>query len=329
MTLLGTVQMLLLAGLLFSVLAGVAFSIATPLLVRWTATWAPASRHRALVLLAFAPWMLSLAALFSVMLPSLLGMLWPAHDHCLVHAGHSHLCFMHPSNHVGEWTGWALITGGGAWLAAQLMLGALALLRASRVVRALTRHARYDAARGIWIVASDEMLCVSVGLMRPQLMVSQGLLARAPSEDIEIMLAHEEAHTRRKDSLVRLLVRAATVPLMPAARRSLLTTLELAAEQACDEHAVVHAGDRLRVAETILAVERQFDAASGLRCSPLLAGFGSSSVPERVEAMLQPAREAGACTPLVCALVGMVTMVLGSYEPLHHATESLLAVFSH
>jgi len=329
MTLLGTVQMLLLAGCLFGILTSVACSITTPHLVRWTATWAPASRHRALVLLAFAPWMLSLAGLCSVMLPSLLGTLWPAHDHCLVHAGHSHLCLMHPSHHVGAWTGWALITGVGAWLTTQLMLGALVLLRASRVVRELSRHARYDAARALWIVPSDEVLCVSVGLLRPRLMVSDGLLDTAPIQGIEIMSAHEEAHIRRKDSLVRLLVRAATVPLMPDARRTLRATLELCAEQACDEHAAANAGDRLRVAETILAVERRLDAASGLRCSPLVAAFGSSFVPERVEAMLQPVREAGACARLVGVLGVMVAVVLGAYEPLHHATESLLSVFSH
>lgn len=328
MMMLGTLQMVLLAALLYCGVAGVVFSLTAPRWIAWTSTWAPESRHRALALLGITPLVLGLSALLSVMLPSLLGMLWPSQDHCLVHGGHSHLCFVHASHHVGGWSGWLLVGVAGGWLGAQLFVGTRALLRAFAIVRQLSRHARHDRARGFWIIPTDAVLCLSVGLLRPRLMVSEGLLSKAAPDELAIMLAHERAHVHRRDTLVHALVRAAGVMSTPSARRSLLRALELAAEQSCDEHAAARAGDRLCVAETILSLERHIGAAA-FRSSPLIAGFGSSSVPQRVEALLQPPRENGAYARLAAACICALAIVLAAYEPLHHATESLLAVFNH
>lgn len=328
MTHLGTLQMLLLAVVSFAISAGLLCSVAAPFVVRWTAHWAPSGRHRGLVLLALAPTGLGLAGLLSALLPSLLGLRWPAFDHCLQHAGHSHLCFAHSAQHAGGWLGWLILGGVAAWSARRLQQGVQTLRRAAVVVREITHRARYDARRALWVLPSDEALCLSIGLLRPRIVVSDGLLASAP-EELAIMISHEQAHARRRDSLVRLLARAATVTLLPAARRSLLSALELAAEQACDEQAVLRNGDRLRVAETILSIERRMQATTALQHSPLVASFGASSVAERIEAMLQPPRQASACSALAGALAVIIAGLLGAHDELHHATESLLAFFSH
>jgi Zn-dependent protease with chaperone function len=329
MTSLGTAQQLLLAWLLFSATAGLACSLAVSPIVRWTAQWAPAGRHRALVLLAAAPVTLGLTALLSLMLPSLLERISSEYNHCLLHAEHSHFCLVHPSDHVGQWTGWLLITAAFGWLGTRLLQQAQGLRRASQIVRQLSRCAAYDATRAVWTLPSDEPVCVCIGLLHPRLMISRGLLAKTSPDELAIMSAHEEAHARRKDSLVRVVVRATSLLLFPAHRAQLLSTLELAAERACDEQAVLRTGDRLRVAETILRVERELSAAQALAPSPLIAGFGSSLVRERVEAMLEPPREASACKLLTGILLAVIVVVLSAYDRLHHTSEALLATFSH
>lgn len=323
-----TIQMLLLAALLFSFTSNVVCSLAVPSVVRWTSTWAPGSRHRGLVLVAVAPLTLGFAGLLSAALPSLLGLRWPAFDHCLQHVEHSHLCFVHSVPRIGSWAGWLVIAGVVTWLCSRLAHGTKELVAASQVVRRLSRCAQYDSRRSLWVLPANDALCLSIGLMRPQLIASEGLLASASSDELEIMVTHEEAHARRRDSLVRLIARAATIAMLPPARHQLLAALELASEQACDEHAVLRSGDRLRVAETILSVERRMRAICPVRDNPLVSAFGAGSVPQRIEAMLQPAREGSACAVLACVLGSIVVSLLSAHDQVHHTTESLLGLFS-
>lgn len=330
MRLLGTVQLLVLAALAFASIGGLIGSAVIPFVVRGTARWTPASRHRALVLIGLAPVLLTFVALLSVVLPSLLAPVWPEHDHCLVHDDvHAHLCFVHLSSHAGSWAGWALIAGVGLWSAGRLTIGAKTLARASGLLRQLSRSARFDAQRKAWVMPTAEPLCLSVGALRPRLFVSEGLLAKTSAREVEIMVAHEEAHVRRWDTLVRLLVRVASQALLPGPRRMLLAAIELSSEQACDEEAACSVGDRLAVAETLLAVERLLTSAASRRLQPLAAAFGPSSVPQRVEALLAPPRDTSAVLLIAMGLSGFVVFLLAVSQHLHHVTESALAAFTH
>lgn len=327
MNALATLQMLLLAALGFALLAGVGCSLLVGPVMRWTAHWAPARRHRALGILAAAPWALATSAVLSVMLPSILGQYWPAQNHCHEHGAHSHLCFSHPAPGHGGWLGWALVAAAVIYSGQRILGSVLSLVRGTRVVRELSKHAYRDGERDAWIVPSAAEFCVSVGLARPRLLASRRLLSAASDVELMIILEHERAHAKRRDNLCRLVARAASALLLPSPRRRLLDALELAAERACDEVAALRTGDRLRVAETLLAFEKRLQATQ-LNCSPLIANFGASSVPQRVEAMLEPPRTAGACSLLLAMLAGAAIGLLAMHDALHHATESLLALLS-
>lgn len=329
MTFLGALQLFLLAVIAFVALSGVLVSALVPFVLRWTEAWAPASRHRALALLAAAPLVLSAASLVSVLLPSLLGFVWPVLDHCRVHGGHSHLCFVHPSRDAGGWAGWTLIAVASAWLLVRIWRGARRLAHAARLVRSLEDAASHDAALGLWIVPTASPLCLSAGLLRPRFLISSGLLRALSESELHVVVAHEHAHEQRKDSLVRAAVRVATSLSPSAARTKLLAAIELAAERACDEAAAEQTGDRLAVAETLLAIERRFTGAAPQATNAFAAGFGSSSLPMRVAGMLAPAPRASALRILVTALSLAVLLVLGSFELLHHATETVLAILNH
>ena len=128
---------------------------------------------------------------------------------------------------------------------------------------------------------------------------------------------------------MRLAVRVATAFVVPRTRRRLLAALEASAERACDERAAAAIGDRLAVAEALLAVERKFAASAATPGNAMIMGFGGSSVIARVDAMLAPACRAGSSRLLAAAVVAVVGVLLGGFEQVHHVTESLLGHLGH
>src|SRR5690606_13505116 len=99
---------------------------------------------------------------------------------------------------------------------------------------------------------------------------------------------HERAHVERRDP-ARLAAAALASRLhWPPVRAGILAELRLATEQVCDARAARAVGDPLRVAETLLRVERLLrgsvrgtDPALRL-AAPLL----DASLPARIEALL-------------------------------------------
>lgn len=322
----GSLQLLGLAAIVFGLIGSAVAVAVQPRVLRATADWAPASRHRALRLLGLAPMLGTAVALASALTPSLLAVAWPETDHCLGHGGsHAHLCFVHGSGGHGGVGVWLVLAIALAWVGAGVTSEVRRLVDGHALVRRLLSAARYDEVHGAWIVATDQLLCLSVGLLRPRLVLSQGLLDRASEPELAVMIAHEDAHRARRDALWRLAVRVGGLLLPRRARHTLLAALELASERACDERAAVTVGDRLRVAETLLAMEQRLAA----RSSALVEAFGASSIPERVEALLSAPPAAGAGRSLTPLAVGAALLVLAAHEGLHHATESVLAPLLH
>lgn len=328
MSALGTVQLFALAALGFMLGTSALISVLAPLVVRWTASWSPASRHRALMLIALAPLAVSMTALLAVALPSFLARIWPAYDHCLVHGGHAHLCLTHFSDHPGGWVAGIVVAAFG-WMVARLLMFAFAWIRAVRSVRRLGSISRRIGAHEAWVVEGREALCFSFGWLKPRTILSTGLLESASNDELEVMLEHEDAHRKRRDTLLAVLARAGSAMLWPNVRRTLLRSLASSSERACDERAAQKLGDRLRVAETLLAMERRLAQHNVRNDAPkdarFVVAFGPNGVPERVEALLDQPRHDGAFRLLLASFMAVLTIVLASHAALHHLTESLLA----
>lgn len=328
MSALGALHLGLLAAVVLSGIVGLVASAEVPAVLRATSAWGPSSRHRALVAAGTGPAVLVVVAVASVFLSPLLALAWPAFDHCLLHDDHhAHLCFVHLPDGAGSGASWLLLVVTLAWATAAALAWGMDLLRAARLSERTRRAARLEPAHGAFVLPTDEPLCLSMGLFEPVVLVSEGLLARSSHRHVEVMLAHERAHGARRDALVRLLVGAASSILLPPMRQALLEALELAAEQACDEEAAAHVGDRLFVAETILTIERLFARVMPARATS--AAFGNGSVPARVESLLEPARGPHRVFPLVVAMAATAVALLVAHDSIHHATESLLGVFAH
>jgi Zn-dependent protease with chaperone function len=284
--------------------------------------WAPDARHRALLMLALSPAVFSTAAVLAVMSPSFLAFGWPALDHCLEHLGHLHLCLVHPPE---RWANPTVLVGLMfvlTYLAARAAFGVRELWVAIRLGSRLVASASSDPELGARVLPTAQPLCLLVGLFRPAILVSRGLVGAVTREELRAALQHERAHAERRDPLSRLLARISTILMLPRARSSLLHDLELAAERSSDEAGAAALGDRLAMAEAILKVERLLHVAPP-ELRALSISFGGTSVPLRVAALLDGPLERRSKIPTLLATSFGVALFAASHE-LHHTTETLL-----
>src|SRR5215472_3571557 len=122
-----------------------------------------------------------------------------------------------------------------------------------------------------------------LGIFRPQIYLSEGLLARTPCDSFQAVVEHEEAHVRRRDPLWRLIVSVGRIIHLPGVAALVGSRHARAQEMAADAEAVGRVGDRLSVAEALVRFAR-------LRLSEFPSGFefASSDVEARVREILEP-----------------------------------------
>jgi Zn-dependent protease with chaperone function len=169
---------------------------------------------------------------------------------------------------------------------------------------------------------------LATGLFRRRVIASRGLLAGLPADLLAAVVAHEEAHSVRRDGLRRALAGVLSVAHLPATRRAVLADLDLAIEQACDDEAGLRVGDRLTVARALLAVRRLGQT----RPCPAALGalsIGGSSLDARVAALVE---EPAAPSPrswrrLTWALACLLGAALAA-DTMHHLAESTLGLLT-
>ncbi len=322
-----TVEFLKLAALavsLFGILGSGVCAIAYPLLRNRLLALDPATRAHILVAWSMAPCLIALALTGLCLLPLVLHFLGWSPTHCL----DSHLCLSHPHQFLNDIMAWVAFALVGLLGLSATVTQLYRLLDARRVLKALALASRYDAHRGVQVVESDWPLALTAGLWRPRVFVSSRLTASLPADMLEVVIAHERAHTRQRDSLKQLVAGVFSLMHLPQVRRCLLAELTLACEQACDEEAAQRVGDRLRVAQTLLAVERLFNLAPSSQILAITA-FASSNVIRRVEALLADpvARPYPTRRGYRWVAVGLIAAILAA-EPLHRLTETLLGLLT-
>jgi len=326
---LSSLQLFMLAGLAFvavgSLMASAVVRLASPPILGLE----PHVRHHVLVGLAAAPVIVSALLLFSAALPSVASLLLPEFDHCSTHDdGHAHLCFIHLPRGPLNAPSLLLLVFVTAYLLASWAMSGAAIFRSSRLLRALTATA-LPTVDDVTILETSEAVCMAGGLLRPRVFVSRGLLTQLGEGGQAVVFEHERAHIRRRDALVASLVRLCVPLHVPGVGSWLLREIEIAAEQACDEETGAHIGDRVRVAEAILVVERLAQSAPAGAVPAGVVGFGDCAVVRRVESLLEEPT-----APRSLRLVGIalslasVAVLLGS-STLHHTTESLISVIAH
>jgi hypothetical protein len=303
-------------------------SAGVPLLRRLLRNLPPPARYRRLWLLAASPLLATVAGMAAALTPSLLGLVWPAYDHCLVHGGtHAHLCFAHLPQEVGGPASWLVLAAAVGFLAARAALGIAGLRRAGRVCSRLLAHAVHQPRLSASVFPSVLPVCLSVGILKPKTVLSEGFVRAISAEQLEAVLLHEQAHANRRDALLLLVARATTALMLPRPRAQLLDELALAAEQSCDEMAARAIGDRLTMADVILKVERLLSAPPAV--APLAASFGGNAIPLRIAALVAPPRRERHRSVLAISIVCALLAMAAASEQLHHLAETAVGALVH
>jgi Antirepressor regulating drug resistance, predicted signal transduction N-terminal membrane component len=324
-----TFQLAALAAAFFGIIGACVCCIVYPCIRNRLALLTPTTCARTLLAWAMAPFIIATALTALCILPSALNLLGWFADHCLQQAQHrSHFCLPHPHLFLGSTSGWLLlaISGGLGFVAAVYQL--YGWLRTCRIISALTAASHYDGVRRVYRVETRLPLALTAGLWRPQIYISSYLAASLPRDMLDVVIAHERAHVCRHDGLIQLLASLFALMHLPRIRRRLLADLALTCDKACDEEAARHTGNRLRVAHTLLVVERLFN---GVFPKPAagIASIDSGSVVERVESLLmtelnsEPRRNVPRYLR-VMLVAAILSTAVWSAEPLHHLIEALL-----
>lgn len=309
------------AWVTFAAGTSLAVALAWRLRTRWFRGLHPALRSRLAWVAATVPALVPTLLVLACLSPGVAGLLAGTGDHCLQHADHLHLCLVHlPATLRGP------LVAAGSLTAAALAIGlARAVAHIARQRRGLALlGARASSATGPGrrVVPSDHPFSFVAGLVRPEIWVASALEDSLAADQLAVVLAHERAHAERRDPLRAATAAALSWPLWPSVRRAILGELALAAEQACDEAAALRLGDRLRVAEAILAVERlvRRTSPSFVPCSA--SAFGGSNVRARVHGLvgdLGAERLPRLVSGVAVAVVG-VALPVGA-DALHHGME--------
>ena len=202
-----------------------------------------------------------------------------------------------------------------AGVSASILLAA-GLLRVLLVRRRWRRAISSADARRFRIVDDAEVIAFAVPGDPGGVVVSRGLLDRLEPRERKVVFAHERAHLRlgHHRYLYASELAAALVPfLIPLAAQ-----IRLATERSADEAAVdALEGDRRLVARALARV-----ALSQTSHDRLVAAFGGSSVPLRVQALVGPPRHPSVRIVAAVAVgtVAIAAAVAGAVQ-LHHFAE--------
>ena len=289
-------------AMLVSASIGVALQLGQRTIERFT----PAAQARLLLTTALAP--AFAAAVF------FLGGLtdWLLHgpaDFCLarVHSGHAS----------------ALLVVCGLVVMSRVAIGGLRLVAevwgSRRTIQSCRRSSTTQHAGRVLPLAEPQAFVL--GIFRPEIYLSEGLLSTVHSESFEPVLAHEEAHVRRRDPLWRLIASIGRIVHLPGVAELVGSLHARAQEMAADAEAACRVGDRFAVAEALVRFAR-------LRRmeSPSAFEFASSNVGARVREVLEShSRFKGPSAALLLASgVGLFVVAMAGGHQLHHLSEILL-----
>jgi beta-lactamase regulating signal transducer with metallopeptidase domain len=211
-------------------------------------------------------------------------------------------------------------------------IGALAsamLFNLYKGVKLLVKHWHFQATLrlvgqpapqfGVFRIASEHFFVFSCGLFTPCAFISSRLMAQLSAKQLDVVLAHEQAHCSRRDVLRRLLLSLAAWFHFPGTRQQLLVDLELAHEQICDVAAVQKVGDRLFVAETIVNLARQLNARIPEQDIGVIA-FNGSHIDVRIQQLLAPPKPVNRYQVFFMSLffIALLSGMLAITMPLHH-----------
>ena len=288
-----------------------------PLLEGLLQGWHPAIASRTLLLVLAFPFLISLSTTIMLFLPVVENNLVVVHCHenCEAHA--------------------PLLDS--IWLSAAGLLVILLIMYA--ILRKLTLNIRTanqlmthllhlgkDAGR--WCQLPDlQPIVFTLGWWRNRIFITEGLLAKCDSKDIDIILQHELAHGRRFDNLRLLLARLFLLVLPARFAQKIYSDLHFYTESSCDFAAAELYGD-LDVAETLLRIQKIIPNEFSYFGSELASAFTGAEVERRIRILAAGGEKFG--RRQYSQSIGLFVLVLLSFiliDPIHHGIEWIFGLY--
>jgi len=195
------------------------------------------------------------------------------------------------------------------------------VVRAVRLGRALPGAAP-KAFMDCLVLPVEEPQSYVLGLLKPRVYISRGLLKQTNEDDLAPVLAHERAHAARRDPLRRLIASAGLVLHLPGIAHLLDRLLTRTQEMAADADAARTVGDPVRVAESLVRFARLQGPGRATAVE-----FGSGDLEARVRKLLDSHQRCGSA-PSAAALVGcsaaLCLLALFAAHGLHYLGQALL-----
>jgi Zn-dependent protease with chaperone function len=277
-------------------------------------------RSNILTLWLLSPAFMGFLLAFFGLMPSWMDSHEIATEHCSSHTnGIAHLCWFDPIVHLS----------GALWMSGISVLAAVMLFNAYKGIHLLIKHWHFQATlrligqpdrqRGVFRIVSDHFFVFSSGLFAPYAFISSRLMEQLSPKQLDVVLAHEQAHCQRRDVLRRLFLSLAALFHCSGIRQQLLADLELAHEQICDVAAVQKVGDRFFVAETIVDIARKLNTPLPEQDIGVIA-FNGSHIDIRIQQLLEQPKPVNHYTVFFSSLlfIAFFSGVLALAMPLHH-----------
>jgi Zn-dependent protease with chaperone function len=127
-----------------------------------------------------------------------------------------------------------------------------------RYARLLERASTAIPELGVWLTPLDRPWSTCVGFLRTRVYITTGLAKLLDAEELSAVIAHEQAHARRRDNLRLLLAQAAFGPtvIMPTAHY-FLRRLQASLEHSADRDAAREATDEATLASALVKAARK------------------------------------------------------------------------
>ncbi len=190
----------------------------------------------------------------------------------------------------------------------------------------IARPIQLGAARvPAFVVDSDFPVIGVIGVVRLKLVIAQSVLDACTPEELEAILAHEQAHIERHDNLWRALIMAADVLTWLPISRQLHSAWHAATEEAADDYAarLGHRGRPL-LAQALVKVARLAVAPAAPQDLPATALYRGDDIERRVRRLLAP--EDDATRPRrawrVLLALGFAALTIASLETVHLILEA-------
>ncbi|MGE5243245.1 MAG: M56 family metallopeptidase [Betaproteobacteria bacterium] len=224
---------------------------------------------------------------------------------------------------------------GGALLVLAAVRGAGAWLRVARRARLWMAASERLTIPGVSLpayrVEVAQPVLALVGIFRPRLLVTRGLLDALTPEELAAAIAHEIGHCRARDNLKRLAMCAAPDLLgWTASARAIESAWAAAAEHRADHAASTSPRLRVALASALVKVARLTPILPSVG-EPVSTLVGGGAIAHRIEALIEPAApsvpaRSGVAPRLAVAVA--VAALLYAYAPLlvfvHGITETVI-----